>query len=761
MEDIATGPILVEPNFTALNMFPAPDRTYVTPYTFNFNFDDVVPTTAKGKDDSFNRNPANWVGSGSDGFYGPTPPMFRVRQSDLGLSAVDQAKRLVAAAELLVGLPYQHHHSPSFSPSPTDTWGPNIDLVQTPGVDCSDFTGFIYNYALGIELDTGTNNQSLQTLTTQRYRDDQGKDGFRNLPISINAKPTGATDLLAYQTLVSQLKPGDLIFISGTGPGSPPNESAGHVVMWLGNLVSSSDGMPLIVDCTGSSHIDQNNINTPGGIHIRPFAQQGVNSWYWTNMVRWSRVIPNQDTPLTTLPYVGPLAGVSSADTPLTAALSTAIAVPYDGNPNKEVDFGKAPKPLQSITITWGDNTTTAVSPASTTASAPTGFVFQDQTHSYAATGTYTITVTVTDGLGNINRGTTTFMAVSPPAPTPTPTPTPPGPTPIVPDGANPFAVGAGIGGVPVIAVFGQNGQGRGIVIPFPASFRGGVRVATGDVNGDGVADLIAGAGPGGAPQVTIIDGRTLQPLTSFYAFPATFSGGVYVAAGDVNGDGRADVIVGAGEGGGPQVNVYSGADGRLVRAFYAFDPRFTGGVRVAAGDLDADRKAEVVCGAGPGGRPEVAAFHMEQFYRIARFTPYPVGFTGGVTVAVADVTGDGRPDVLTGAGSGGGPQVNVIGGVAGTDTDLNGDGIGDFLSAADQRGYSVPEASFYAFPLAFSGGVRVGAQYLGSGRPPALLAEAGPGGGPEVLSFDGRTQAAVGAFFAFPSFFSGGVFVS
>jgi hypothetical protein len=56
------------------------------------------------------------------------------------------------------------------------------------------------------------------------------------------------------------------------------------------------------------------------------------------------------------------------------------------------------------------------------------------------------------------------------------------------------------------------------------------------------------------------------------------------VAVGDVNNDGFADVITGAGPGGGPQVNVYNGIDGSLNSAFFAFPVGFTGGVFVGGG---------------------------------------------------------------------------------------------------------------------------------------------------------------------------------
>jgi hypothetical protein len=118
-------------------------------------------------------------------------------------------------------------------------------------------------------------------------------------------------------------------------------------------------------------------------------------------------------------------------------------------------------------------------------------------------------------------------------------------------------------------------------VSAFSPTFTGGIFVASGDVNGDGFADMIAGMDQGGAPQVSIFSGLDGSLLRSFLAFGPSFAGGVRVAAGDVNGDGRADVIVGAGPGGLPEVRVFSGLDGSMLASFLGADPSFAGGVFV------------------------------------------------------------------------------------------------------------------------------------------------------------------------------------
>ena len=90
-------------------------------------------------------------------------------------------------------------------------------------------------------------------------------------------------------------------------------------------------------------------------------------------------------------------------------------------------------------------------------------------------------------------------------------------------------------------------------------NFRGGVNVAVGDVNGDGVADLVLGAGVGGGPRVQVVDGKTGQTIEDFFAYESNFRGGVYVGAGLFSSNSHADVLTAPGPGGGPRVEVFAG----------------------------------------------------------------------------------------------------------------------------------------------------------------------------------------------------------
>jgi len=192
-----------------------------------------------------------------------------------------------------------------------------------------------------------------------------------------------------------------------------------------------------------------------------------------------------------------------------------------------------------------------------------------------------------------------------------------------------------------------QSNQLRFSLSPF-GSFAGGVSLATGDVDGDGFEDVIVGAGPGGGPNVKVFDGRTGAEIRSFFAYGPSMPLGVNVAVADINGDGRADIITGAGPGGGSHVRVFDGGTSAEVRSFFAYDASFFGGVTVAGGDIDGDGFGDIITGTQIGSS-HVRAFSgrtgAELFSRFA----YDANYRGGVSLAAGDIDGDGRADIITG----------------------------------------------------------------------------------------------------------------
>ncbi len=126
------------------------------------------------------------------------------------------------------------------------------------------------------------------------------------------------------------------------------------------------------------------------------------------------------------------------------------------------------------------------------------------------------------------------------------------------------------------------------------------------------------GSGRGGGPHVRVIDSVTRQERFGFFAYAMNFTGGVHVATGDVNGDGIDDIITAPGRGGGPHVRIFNGETGTVfpgaAGSFMAFETSYTGGVYVAAGDINFDGRAEIFVatetptgGVGEAGSPASA----------------------------------------------------------------------------------------------------------------------------------------------------------
>ncbi|MDO8463544.1 MAG: putative glycoside hydrolase [bacterium] len=130
---------------------------------------------------------------------------------------------------------------------------------------------------------------------------------------------------------------------------------------------------------------------------------------------------------------------------------------------------------------------------------------------------------------------------------------------------------------------------------PFGAQARSGMTVATARRDRLSRPIIVVGAGAGIRPEVRILDWSGRPTGASFLAYTAGFRGGVRVAAGDVDRDGDDEIITGAGPGGGPHVRVFDALSGVLQVQFFAFDADRRGGVDVAAADLDGDGRDEIL----------------------------------------------------------------------------------------------------------------------------------------------------------------------
>jgi hypothetical protein len=223
-----------------------------------------------------------------------------------------------------------------------------------------------------------------------------------------------------------------------------------------------------------------------------------------------------------------------------------------------------------------------------------------------------------------------------------------------------------GAGRNPEVQVYdGANGALlTDFIMPAPG-YTGGLFVAAGDVNGDGINDVVISQGAG-SPIVFVYNGATFltthSQLGNFMGLPSTYHG-CEVAVGDLNNDGFADIVCSAASSSGtdaPLVQVLNGNGFGLVRSFNAFSTSFTGGVSVAVGDFNGDGHQDIITGEGPStsGSSMVTVYDGTNVFGggtlgvLANILPYGATYHGGVWVATKSEAG---------ADTGRGDQVDII----------------------------------------------------------------------------------------------------
>ena len=334
-------------------------------------------------------------------------------------------------------------------------------------------------------------------------------------------------------------------------------------------------------------------------------------------------------------------------------------------------------------------------------------------------------------------------------------------PPPAVLVGVPNFAVGPDAGGGPTVSYRNADGTTQFNLEVFDAAFTGGVQVAVADFTGDGVPDLVVGTGPGVATRVRVFDGVTKAQVFAVDPFEASFTGGVFVAAGDLTGDGRADLVITPDEGGGPRVRVFNGVGFGVAADFLGIeDPAFRGGARASIGDVNGDGIGDLLVAAGFGGGPRIAVFNGATLFDplpavVGALPPKLFGdffvfedtLRNGVFITSGDLDGDGFAEVIAGGGPGGGPRVFALSGQ-------------DLLS-----GTQTQRANFFAGDTESRGGVRLAVKDLDGDTRADLVTGAGTGAGSRVTAYAGSaipvdgTPPTLLGFDAFPEF-TGGVFV-
>ena len=203
--------------------------------------------------------------------WGPPAQQFAAPPG-LTTKGVEWARQRVIAAGLrFAGHSYQHHHIPDWEP-PAD-W-PRSEKQTTPpgkGLDCSNFTAFAYNLALGIKPTGDVQDQSAMTETP-------GPGPNRTTSVQRIELPA------RYEDFERTLRTGDLLFVKSNAG------NISHVVLWVGKIGRSRDGTPLILDSTGTGSKDSEGQEIPDGVNLRPFKP---GAWYAKSASHILRILPD------------------------------------------------------------------------------------------------------------------------------------------------------------------------------------------------------------------------------------------------------------------------------------------------------------------------------------------------------------------------------------------------------------------------------------------------------------------------------------
>jgi cell wall-associated NlpC family hydrolase len=255
-----------------------PTSDYHSPYKVEFTFplEELIPDILHGNraDPKLqSRVPfGDWYSESTKkkyGAWGP-PRVHHTVPAGIGSKSSEwKRQRVIAVAMRYIGYGYQHHYIPDWDPPADWPWLEVKAGHNGKGTDCSNFTTYVYNLALGLKTDSGIKQQSEMTEATLA-------DG-KAVKLERIEKPATHADF------IKQLKTGDLVFIKNT------SGNVSHVVFWVGPIGKSPDSMPLILDSTGEGRTDANGKSIPDGVQLRPFTPT---SWYCKSASHVIRVIP-------------------------------------------------------------------------------------------------------------------------------------------------------------------------------------------------------------------------------------------------------------------------------------------------------------------------------------------------------------------------------------------------------------------------------------------------------------------------------------
>lgn len=218
-------------------------------------------------------------------------------------------------------------------------------------------------------------------------------------------------------------------------------------------------------------------------------------------------------------------------------------------------------------------------------------------------------------------------------------------------DGIAEVVTGTGLKGAPLVRTFSADGTAKFTpgFYAFDKNFHGGVNVACGDVNGDGANEIVAGVGVGASPLVKVFDRGGKDKQLDIIPYADRDRGGVSVAVANTDGGKESEIITAIYRFGRSRIKVYkTDAFRTIVKEFEGWPETVQGGIELSGGDVTGDGKADVLAAIGNGDTPQILSFTGKGRRLPQNFFAYEKEFSGGVRVAIGDINGDGKNEIVT-----------------------------------------------------------------------------------------------------------------
>ncbi len=268
------------------------------------------------------------------------------------------------------------------------------------------------------------------------------------------------------------------------------------------------------------------------------------------------------------------------------------------------------------------------------------------------------------------------------------------------------------VGDVGLVRVFTPEGKEISSFYPYGKTYKGGIVSALGDIDGDGIAELLLIKQGVTNGEIRIYD-STLKLVRSFLPFASNYRGEVSMTIADLDGDQKSEIVVASRTRTSPQVKIFD-PQARLVGQFLAFPKQERLSLRLGSVDFGKDGKREIVVSTLRKGNEELIIMNSRG-EKVTSYT-YPTQSSTPYVVQGIDLTGDGEEELALGYGQGVDPYVKII----------------------NMRGQELTK--WFAFPPSFKGGIVMGSIDINNDGKPELVVGAENKGGPmvRVLNSDG-----------------------